>query len=119
MPAAVHAWSTKNSISDVSQMHNDILHTYRDDFGKYGGRIPPQRLQEVITAVPRCLGQKFVYSIVKPKRAIPIDKGCTRTTLSSKSMPWPNGFFANGVPLQQQSYLHPLYTKLFLLGCWA
>ena len=48
MPAAVHSWSNKHNISDVSQIHHDILHTYRDDFGKYSGRIPPQRLNEVM-----------------------------------------------------------------------
>lgn len=113
MPAAVRSWSNKNSLSDVSQIHHDILHTYRDDFGKYSGRIPPQQLQEVLTVVPRFLGQKFVYSRVNPNVRTSIIKEaldllcharvCHRITASS----------SNGVPLAAELLNH--YFKVILL----
>lgn len=41
-----------------------MLATYRDDFSKYSSRIATERLDEVMTTVPRMLGQKFVFSKV-------------------------------------------------------
>jgi predicted AAA+ superfamily ATPase len=113
MPAAVNAWNSTRSFSDVSQVHNDILHTYRDDFGKYSGRIPPQRLQEVITAVPRCLGQKFVYNSVNQNERIPIIKGALELLCQAKVCHQITASSANGVPLAAE--LLKSYLKVILL----
>lgn len=64
LPAVVSNWITERSLMKVSQIQNDLLATYRDDFAKYSGRIATERLDEVMMAVPRMLGQKFVYSRV-------------------------------------------------------
>ena len=50
--------------SKINQIQQDLLATYRDDFAKYKGRIDKERLDDVMTATPRMLGQKFVYSRV-------------------------------------------------------
>ena len=62
MPAAVASWITERSFIKVSQIHHDILTTYRDDFAKYKGRIAIERLEETMTAIPRMLGKKVIYS---------------------------------------------------------
>jgi uncharacterized protein len=113
MPAAVNAWNSTQSFSDVSQVHNDILHTYRDDFGKYSGRIPPQRLQEIITAVPRCLGQKFVYSSVNQNERIPLIKDALELLCQAKVCHQITASSANGVPLAAE--LLKSYIKVILL----
>lgn len=113
MPAAVNAWNSTKSFSDVSQVHNDILHTYRDDFGKYSGRIPPQRLQEVITSVPRCLGQKFVYSSVNQNERIPIIKEALELLCQAKVCHQITASSSNGVPLAAE--LLKSYIKVILL----
>ncbi len=113
MPAAVQTWNTTRSFSDVSQVHNDILHTYRDDFGKYSGRIPPQRLQEVLTMVPRCLGEKFVYSTVNPNERIPVIKEALDLLSQAKVCHKISATSANGVPLGAE--LLKSYLKVILL----
>ena len=60
MPAVVSSWITNRSFPDVAKNHHDILKTYRDDFSKYSRRILPERLEEIVTAVPQSLGRKFV-----------------------------------------------------------
>jgi uncharacterized protein len=112
MPAAVHSWTNKRSMSDVSQIHHDILHTYRDDFGKYSGRIPPQRLNEVMTAVPYCLGQKFVYTSVNPHIRIPIIKEALELLCQAKVCHQVTASSSNGVPLAAELLN---YTKVILL----
>lgn len=64
MPAIVAAWIGRHNLPEVSQMQHDLLATYRDDFAKYKGRIAIERLDEVMMAVPKMLGQKFVFSRV-------------------------------------------------------
>ncbi len=64
LPAAVVAWVRSESLITVSQVQQDLLATYRDDFNKYAKRINKDRLEEVIFSVPRQLGGKFVYSRV-------------------------------------------------------
>ena len=64
MPAAVSEWIATRSPVAVAEVHQDLINTFMDDFGKYAGRVPPQRLRNVVMAVPRLLGQKFKFSNV-------------------------------------------------------
>lgn len=64
MPASIQSWITEKSFNKISQIQNDLLATYRDDFAKYKGRIATDRLEEVMLSIPRRLGEKFVYSKV-------------------------------------------------------
>lgn len=113
MPAAVASWSNKRSISDVSRIHNDIMHTYRDDFGKYSGRIPSTRLSEVITAVPKNLGKKFVYSKVNPDIRIPVIKEALDLLCQARICHQVKASASNGIPLAAELLGH--YIKVILL----
>ena len=64
MPAAVLRWCESGSLLACAEVQEALLTTYRDDFAKYSGRIPASRLERVLSAVPRLLGRKFVYSQV-------------------------------------------------------
>ncbi|OGT32854.1 MAG: AAA family ATPase [Gammaproteobacteria bacterium RIFCSPHIGHO2_02_FULL_39_13] len=66
MPAAVSSWIETQSLENVSRIHNNLLLTYRDDFAKYAKRISIEHLEEILMAIPKMLGQKFVYSHVNP-----------------------------------------------------
>lgn len=113
MPAAVFSWIKHHSLSEVSQVHHDILHTYRDDFGKYSGRIPPVRLNEVLTKVPPSLGEKFVYSSVNRDVRIPIIKESLDLLCQAKLCHKISASAANGVPLGAE--IHSQYLKVILL----
>ena len=64
LPAAVVSWITERSLTKINQIQNDLQSTYRDDFNKYKGRLAIERLNEATMAVPKMLGQKFVFSRV-------------------------------------------------------
>jgi len=64
LPAAVQRWIDTESLFSVSQVQQDLLLCYRDDFGKYKIRMNRQTLEEVFTSIPQQLGGKFVYSHV-------------------------------------------------------
>lgn len=62
LPAVVASWIEERSLTRISQIQNDLLATYRDDFSKYRGRLLIERLDEVMTTIPAMLGQKVVFS---------------------------------------------------------
>ena len=66
LPAAVANWINERSLSKVNQIHYDLLTTYREDFFKYHGRVLVTKLDEVMIAIPKMLGQKFVCSRINP-----------------------------------------------------
>ena len=64
MPTAVTSWIENESLEKVGHIHYDLLATYRDDFSKYAGKLEVARLEDVLMAIPKLLGKKFVYSHV-------------------------------------------------------
>jgi len=66
MPATVSSWSKEKNLDTINQIHYDLLSTYRDDFSKYSGRLPLNRLEDIINSVPNQLGKKFVYNQANP-----------------------------------------------------
>jgi len=66
MPEAVQNWISHHSYLRVNQIHHNLLTAYQNDFAKYPSRIAPERLHEIILAIPRMLGKKFTYTQVNP-----------------------------------------------------
>jgi predicted AAA+ superfamily ATPase len=113
MPASVSSWASEREPNAVNQIHFDLLATYRDDFAKYSGRLPIDRLEDIMKAVPRQLGKKFVYKDVNPevnssslKQALDLlckARICHRIVSTS----------ANGLPLDAEA--NEKFTKVILL----
>lgn len=103
MPTAVASWKEEHSLNRITQTHNDLLSTYRDDFAKYAGKLPIQHLNDVLTAVPKLLGKKFKYTQVNSQvQSAPIKKAldllckariCHKVQCTA----------ANGIPLAAES----------------
>src|SRR5579872_688930 len=115
MPAAVSNWANEKAPDTISQIHFDLLTTYRDDFAKYSGRLTVDRLEDVINSVPRQLGKKFVYrdancevSTAPLKQALDLlskARVCHRIVSTS----------ANGLPLGAET--DERFTKVIMLDC--
>jgi len=99
LPAAVVSWAAERSLSKVNQIHYDLLATYRDDFAKYSGRIAIERLEETVMAVPKMLGQKFVYSRVNASIHADIIKQTVALLAKARICHRVYSSSANGVPL--------------------
>ncbi|MGB7127932.1 MAG: ATP-binding protein [Candidatus Rhabdochlamydia sp.] len=115
MPAAVSAWATEKAPNTINQIHFDLLTTYRDDFAKYSGRLTVDRLEDVMSSIPRQLGKKFVYKDVNSqistaplKQALDLlskARVCHRIIATS----------ANGLPLGAEA--DEKFLKVILLDC--
>lgn len=113
MPAAINAWINNRSLSEVNQVHHDLMATYRDDIAKYRGRLATERLEEVMIAVPRHLGEKFVYSKVNPSVQTSTIKLALDLLCKARICHRVSGSFANGVPLGAE--IQDRYLKVIFL----
>lgn len=66
MPEAVKSWAKKGQPHQVSEVHQSLLSTYRDDFGKYTSGKEFGRLQRLFDQFPSHLGRKIKYSKIAP-----------------------------------------------------
>ena len=116
MPQAVSSWMSKNSLMAVNQIHNDLITTYRDDFNKYTGRLSIERLNEVLTAVPFFLGQKFMYSKVNSDVQAGSIKQALNLICSARICHKINASAGNGVPLGAEIQEKNLKVMLLDVG---
>jgi len=62
MPEAVKTYEKSRRLKDVSEIHNSIIETYREDFPKYIGSRSLTRIQSVFNFAARNIGKKVKYS---------------------------------------------------------
>jgi hypothetical protein len=99
LPAAVSSWATDRSMEQVSQIHHNLLATYRDDFAKYARKLPIARLDEVLLNVPKMLGNKFVYKHVNAEVQSPAIKQALHLLTEARLCHVVRNSSGNGVPL--------------------
>lgn len=102
LPAVVSNWVTEQSLDKVSQIQNDLLSTYRDDFAKYKGRIAIDKLDEVMMAVPKMLAQKFVFKHVNPSQQSTTIKHILNLLEKAKVCHRVSSCSGNGIPLASE-----------------
>ncbi len=102
MPAVILNWIQEHSLSRINQIQNDLLATYRDDFAKYKGRIAIERLDEVMMAIPRMLGEKFVFSRVNQAISSTTIKQVLDLLEKARLCSRVQSVAANGVPLRAE-----------------
>jgi len=64
MPGAVSVYARSRKFGEVSNVHNSIIETYREDFQKYAASRNLARMQHVLSFVARNVGAKIKYSNV-------------------------------------------------------
>lgn len=113
MPEAVGVWAESADYNRCAMVHNDILDTYREDFGKYSSRLSPLVLSATVKSVALQAGNKFVPSEVGNGT----DTGAVKEALELLDLA---GLItpvvhsaANGIPLGAE--VNPEYRKFLFL----
>lgn len=115
MPSAVLSWKTQNNPDALSQIHYDLLATYRDDFAKYKGRLSVERLEDVMNAIPRQLGEKFVFSRVNSEVSSAPLKQALGLLTKARVCHCVTSTSANGLPLGAET--NEKFQKIIMLDC--
>jgi len=83
MPEAVAVFAESRSYKAVSDVHNSIIDTYRDDFPKYAGSRNLNRMLNVFNFAARNVGVKIKYSNISSQdQSITIKKDIELLTMA-------------------------------------
>ena len=113
MPEVVKTYRDTESFGRVDQMKEALLATFRDDFGKYRGRMDDDLMRSVFNKIPGLIGEKLKYvkvaRDVKATRIADVLERLCRAGIMSKVV----HSSANGIPLGAES--NPkIFKPLFL-----
>lgn len=115
MPSAVLSWATKKDPNTLNQIQHDLLTTYREDFSKYKGRLSIDRLEDIMTSIPRQLGKKFVYSHANSQATSAPLKQALELLVKARVCHCILSTSANGLPLGAE--VNNKFLKMILLDC--
>lgn len=102
MPEAVSTWVKTSSLEALSEVHNNLIRTYEDDFAKYAGKLAITCLDEVLHAIPKLLTNKFIYSHVNLTTRHEHIKQALSLLLKSRLCHKVQSTSGNGIPLQAE-----------------
>jgi predicted AAA+ superfamily ATPase len=113
MPEAVAVFSNTHSYKNVSEVHNSIIETYRDDFPKYAGSRNLNRMLNVFNFAARNVGVKIKYSnISRQDQSITIKKDIELLAMARVVSKVVHSH-CSGLPLQADTE-EKVYKLLFL-----
>jgi uncharacterized protein len=99
LPEAVASFAADRDFTAIGRVHQSILATYRDDFGKYSHGSLKNRVQLVFDRLPSLVGRRFKYSHVsREDRAAELATALQQLCMARVSYKV-HHTSANGVPL--------------------
>lgn len=118
MPEVVATWCKTHDYLKCTQIQNDLLLSYQDDFSKYRKRVPVSRIQEVFRSVAEQGQGKFVYKKVNPDIRSEQIKTALETLILAGLVYPVTHTVANGIPLGaevREDYRRMIYFDTGLL----
>jgi predicted AAA+ superfamily ATPase len=113
MPEAVAAFAETRSYQSVSEVHNSIIETYRDDFPKYGKNRDQNRMLDVFNFAARNVGIKVKYSNISREDQSSVLKKDLELLCMARVISKVVHSHCSGLPLQA-SLEDKVYKLLFL-----
>ncbi|MFA6409129.1 MAG: AAA family ATPase [Gammaproteobacteria bacterium] len=113
LPSAVDNWRQNRSFLNISEVHQNLLATYRDDFAKYAKKSAHDRLEEVFRAIPRLLGKKVKYSAINKDLPSTILKNALNLLCKARICHKVYASSGNGIPLEASIKEH-VFKIIFL-----
>lgn len=118
MPEVVTTWCKTHDYLKCTQIQNDLLLSYQDDFSKYRKRVPASRIQDVFRSVAEQGQGKFVYKKVNPDIRSEQIKTALETLILAGLVYPVTHTAANGIPLGaevREDYRRMIYFDTGLL----
>ena len=113
MPEAVNTYITSRRLKDVSDVHNSIIETYREDFPKYIGARNLARIQHVFNFAARNVGSKVKYSQFSSQEKSATIRADIELLCMARVLSKVIHSHCNGLPLQAEIEAK-VYKLLFL-----
>ena len=65
MPEAINKWIKTGNINECLMVHQEIIDTYRQDFGKYAKTSQINYVEQIFESIPNQLSGKFKYTAIE------------------------------------------------------
>jgi uncharacterized protein len=118
LPEVVANFAAGHSFSEVTRLHENIVATYRDDFGKYSHGTLKTRVQLVFDRLPTLVGRKFKYTNVSHDHRAAELAAALQQLCMARIAYKVRHTAANGVPLGAEAderQFKPLYMDVGLM----
>ena len=103
MPEAVSAWVKAHDLNKCRNIHEDIILTYEDDFGKYKKRVNPDLLRITMRGICHQAGEKITFkNISADYRSSQIREAIRLLSLAGIVTPV-TATSGNGIPLEAEA----------------
>jgi len=119
LPKVVSTWVKSKSLNEVSRVQNDLLATYNDDFHKYAGKLSIDYLADTLQAIPKMVGEKFVFKRVNQDVKTTGLKKAVRLLNKARVSHSVKATSANGLPLGAEvnnRYFKQIFLDVGLLS---
>ena len=113
MPEAVDVFASSRSLQQVSDVHNSIIDTYREDFPKYIGSRNLGRVNHVFNHAARNVGNKVKYSNISGEEQSKTIKADIELLCQARVLTKVVHSHCSGLPLQAELD-EKIYKLLFL-----
>jgi len=113
MPEAVKVYAHSKKYREVSEVHNSIIETYREDLPKYIGSRSLARIQHVFNFAARNIGKKIKYSQYSSQDKSATIKADIDILCMARILSKVVHSHANGLPLQAEME-DKVYKLIFL-----
>lgn len=113
MPEAVEVYTHSRRLKEVSDVHNSIIETYRDDFPKYIGSRNKLRIYNIFNFAARNIGKKVKYSQFSSQDKSATIKADIDLLCMAKVLSKVVHSHSNGLPLQAEME-DKVYKLIFL-----
>jgi uncharacterized protein len=113
MPEAVKTYIKSKRLKDVTEVHNSIIETYREDFSKFIGSRSLPRMQSIFNFAARNIGKKVKYSHFSETEKSATIKADIQLLCQAQVLSKVTHSHCTGLPLQADLEEH-MYKLVFL-----
>ncbi|MCD4772047.1 MAG: AAA family ATPase [Bacteroidales bacterium] len=100
MPEAVRHFSEKGRMSEVFEIHSDLLYTYAQDFSKYSPSVNRECLNMVLSASGKSTGKQIKYSHLASGFSNPTIKNAFFALTNARLLRKVKATSPSGIPLE-------------------
>ena len=118
MPEAVSVHARTGSLAESFVVHDELVSTFRQDFGKYSPRVDPACLDEVLVGASQNVGRLIKYARLSDSFSAPTKKKAFNTLCRARLLNRIPSANPVGVPLGATASPKKFKTILLDVGLW-
>ena len=118
MPESVKYFSETGSVAESLKIHEELVHSFRDDFAKYGSHSNRDCLEEVFINTSKNIGNQLVYSGLSNTFSHPTIKKAFDLLVKARVIKKVESVGKLELPLDVQSSTKKLKAIMLDIGIW-